>query len=43
MRGFAKVMHDMYEALRQEGFTQPEALTIVGEVIRAQFGAGGAT
>lgn len=40
MREFARICRDMYVGLLQEGFTEREALVIVGQVITAQIGGG---
>ena len=40
-RAMAKALRDMYVALQQEGFTEREAFSIVGEVIRNAMGTGG--
>jgi len=45
-RAFAHAIHDLYVALRAEGFTQAETLmmlaTIIGASMREQAGTGGA-
>lgn len=38
MRAFAATLRQMFEALRQEGFTEQQALTIVGQVIASNNG-----
>jgi hypothetical protein len=38
MRQLASAYRDMYVALTLEGFTPPEALTIIGHVIAASLG-----
>lgn len=38
MREFARICRDMYVGLLQEGFTEREALDILGRVIAAQIG-----
>lgn len=38
MREMARILRDMFVALRKEGFSEQESLTIVGETIRAQIG-----
>lgn len=40
MREFARICRDMYVGLLQEGFTEREALAILGQVIAAQIGGG---
>jgi hypothetical protein len=40
-RVFAKMLRDMYVALQKEGFTQNEALRIIGQVIAGGFAANG--
>lgn len=36
-RASAKVLHEIYVALVKEGFTEQEALQVVGQVIVASF------
>lgn len=40
LRIFANMLRQMYIALQQEGFTTPEALTIIGHCIAANTGGG---
>lgn len=39
-RAFAATMRNLYTALVQTGFTEQQALTIVGQVVTAAFGKG---
>lgn len=39
-RGVAIMWHEMYIALRDAGFTESQALTIIGQNIMASFIAG---
>ncbi|WP_267469204.1 hypothetical protein [Nocardia cyriacigeorgica] len=41
MRKFARGMRDMYNALTQEGFTEPQALHIIGVVLANASGSSG--
>lgn len=41
MRQFAGGLWQMYTALVDEGFSQQEALTILGQVLAANMGRGG--
>lgn len=38
LRAAAKAYFGIFVALTQEGFTEPQALIIIGEIIRAQMG-----
>lgn len=33
MRDMARTLRDMYVALRKEGFTEPEAVAVIGQVL----------
>lgn len=39
MRQMARTTRDMYDALRAEGFTDAQALTLIGQAFAASFGA----
>lgn len=39
-RAFAATMRNFYLALKDEGFTEPEALVIIGQVLGAAMGGG---
>lgn len=41
MRELAKTLHDMYVALRKEGFTESQALAIIGQVLAANSEGNG--
>lgn len=43
MRQLARVYRDMYVALVAEGFSPPEALTIIGHTIGAMLKSGGSS
>ena len=40
LRTFAANMRQMFVALTAEGFTEQQALSIIGEVLRGSFGGG---
>ena len=37
MRTLARMLRDMYVALRQEGFTRDEAVAIIGQTVQASM------
>ncbi len=39
-RAAARELRDLYLALRQEGFSEREALAVVGEILRGATGNG---
>lgn len=39
LRQFASIQYQMFVALTQEGFTEPQSLQIIGSVIAASFGS----
>lgn len=41
LRLMASQFHQLFVALRDEGFTEKQALVVIGEVLRASFGKGG--
>ncbi len=41
MREAARNLRGMYVALRAEGFTEEQAITIIGQVLSAGLGGGG--
>ncbi len=38
LRAFATVVHQLYVALTEEGFTESQALIVVGVVVSSQLG-----
>jgi hypothetical protein len=40
MRAFAGICWQMFNALRLEGFSETQALVVIGQVIQAQLGGG---
>lgn len=40
LRQLASILRQTYLALTQEGFSQQEALTIIGQILAANGGAG---